>query len=213
MYNRENMLCEKEKLLLKFILSEMKEKGFPPTIREMRGVINVKSLRGVTYHLDELQKKNYIHRERLSRGITILPRAFALSDDDSLSDAAISIPIIGKVAAGNPIYTYENFSELISVPCSIARNKKDYYALQVGGDSMIGDNIMDKDIVVIKKQNYANDGQIVVAVINEEATIKRFYKEKKCFRLQPSNPEFEPIYVKELIINGVMVGLIRNFIN
>jgi len=207
------MLCEKEKLLLKFILSEMKEKGFPPTIREMKEVINVKSLRGVTYHLDELQKKNYIHRERLSRGITILPRAFTLTDYDNLSEAAISIPVIGKVAAGNPIYTYENFNELISVPCSIAKNKKDYYALEIRGDSMIGDNIMDKDIVVIKKQNYANNGQIVVAVINEEATIKRFYKEKECFRLQPSNPEFEPIYVKELIINGIMVGLIRNLIN
>ena len=207
------MLCEKEKLLLKFIISEIKERGFPPTIREMREVISVKSLRGVTYHLDELQRKNYIHRERLSRGITILPRAFALGDDDTLFDTAVSVPIIGKVAAGNPIYIYENFNESISVPFSIAKNKKDYYALEITGDSMIGDNIMNKDIVVIKKQNYACNGQIVVAVIGEEATIKRFYKEKENFRLQPSNPEFEPIYVKELIINGIMVGLIRNFIN
>jgi repressor LexA len=209
------MLSEKEKALLKFIISEMEEKGYPPTIREMMEVIGVKSLRGVTYHLDELQKKSYIHRERLSRSITILPRAFSFKDEIVLTKNAsgISIPVIGKVAAGNPIFTYEEFNDQISVPESLAKNTKDYYALRVSGDSMIGDSILNKDIVVIKKQNYASNGEIVVAVINEEATIKRFFKESDYYRLQPSNPNYEPILTQELVISGVMVGLIRNFIN
>ena len=209
------MLSEKEKALLKFIISEMEEKGYPPTIREMMEVISVKSLRGVTYHLDELQKKSYIHRERLSRSITVLQRAFSIRDEISVpkNSAGITISILGKVAAGNPIFTYEEFNDHISVPESIAKNGKDYYALRVSGDSMIGDSILNKDVVVIKKQNYASDGEIVVAVINEEATIKRFFKEQGYYRLQPSNPNFEPIITKELVISGVMVGLIRNFIN
>jgi repressor LexA len=209
------MLSEKETALLKFIISEMEEKGYPPTIREMMEVIDVKSLRGVTYHLDELQKKSYIHRERLSRSITILPRAFSFKDEtiSTKSAAGISIPVIGKVAAGNPIFTYEEFNDQISVPESLAKNTKDYYALRVSGDSMVGDSILNKDIVVIKKQNYASNGEIVVAVINEEATIKRFFRESDYYRLQPSNPNYEPILTKELVISGIMVGLIRNFIN
>jgi repressor LexA len=209
------MLSEKETALLKFIISEMEEKGYPPTIREMMEVINVKSLRGVTYHLEELQKKSYIHRERLSRSITILPRAISLKDEISVPKQSneVTIPILGKVAAGNPIFTEEDFNDNISVPAGMAKNRKEYYALRVSGDSMIGDHILNKDIVVIRKQNYASDGEIVVALINDSATLKRFFKENGYYRLQPSNRDFLPILTKELTINGVMVGLIRNFIN
>jgi repressor LexA len=209
------MLSEKERTLLKFIISEMEEKGYPPTIREMMEVINVKSLRGVTYHLDELQKKSYIHRERLSRSITILPRTLSLSDEIATSKKSneITIPIIGKVAAGNPIFVEEEFTDNISVPASLARNSKEYYALRVSGDSMVGDHILNRDIVVIRKQNFASVGEIVVAVINDSATLKRYFKENGYYRLQPSNPDYEPIITRELVINGVMVGLIRNFIN
>ncbi len=209
------MLSEKERSLLTFIISELEEKGYPPTIREMMEVIGVKSLRGVTYHLDELQKKSYIHRERLSRSITILPRAYSIKDESNQKKQSgeILIPILGKIAAGNPIFTQEEFNDFINVPVTMAKDPKTHYALRISGDSMLGDHIMNKDIVVIRKQNYASEGEIIVAIINDEATIKRFYKESECFRLQPSNPEYAPIFTKDLVIGGVMIGLIRNFNN
>jgi len=209
------MLSDKEKKLLSFIISEMEGKGYPPTIREMMDVIGVKSLRGVTYHLEELQKKSYIHRERLSRSITILPRAFSFSNELSIrnSNSETTIPVLGKIAAGNPIFAQEEFSDFVTIPSTITKNGKNHYALRISGDSMTGDHILNKDIVIIRRQNFAANGEIVVAIINEEATIKRFFKESGYYRLQPSNPDYEPILTKELTIGGVMVGLIRNFIN
>jgi repressor LexA len=180
----------------------------------MMKIISVKSLRGVTYHLDELQRKGYIHRERLSRSISILDRTFyelgyPLKDKGNEN---ISIPLLGRIAAGKPIYAYEEFSETISVPKAIAKNTKDYFALYVEGESMIEDHIIEGDIVIIKRQDYARNGQIIAAIINDSTTLKRFYMKNDFFILQPANSKFEPIILKEdLIISGVLVGLIRNF--
>ena len=209
------MLNEKEKKLLSFIISEIRSKGYPPSIREMKECIGVKSLRGVTYHLNNLQKKGFIHRESLSRSISILPRSYSLKNElnDSNEDRFISIPILGKIAAGNPIFAEENITDYIHVSKQIAKDSNNYYALRVTGDSMLGDHILDNDIVIIKKQNYAKDGEIIVAILNDEATIKRVFIEKGYYRLQPSNPKYEPLLTTELIIGGVLVGLIRNYNN
>lgn len=207
------MLNDKETKLLAFIVSEMEEKGYPPSIREMMEAIGVKSLRGVTYHLDELQKKSYIHRERKSRSISLLPRAYSLKSEYESRSTEKAVPILGKVAAGNPIFAEEEITDYIVVPKSITKNNNNHYALRVSGDSMIGDHILNHDIVIIRRQNFASNGEIVIAVINDYATIKRFFKESGYYRLQPSNPDYEPIITKDIEISGVMVGLIRNFIN
>jgi repressor LexA len=200
--------------LLEYIVKEVNEKGYQPTIRDMMKIINVKSLRGVTYHLDELQRKGYIIKERLSRGIAIQDRAFYELSLGSQTNKIenVSIPLIGRIAAGNPIVAYEEYSEKISISSEIAKNSFDYFGLWVEGDSMIEDHIQEGDIVIIKKQNYARNGQIIAAVVNDSTTLKRFYQKNGLFILQPANSKYEPIIIKDnLTINGVLVGLIRKY--
>jgi repressor LexA len=206
------MLNEKEKRLLYFIFKEINERGYPPSIREMMRVINVTSLRGVTYHLEELQRKGYIQRERTSRSIKLLQRSFfeMKINHTTREGDTVSVPFVGSIAAGNPVFAFEDCSETISIPRSIASNNENIFALRVEGDSMIGDHILDGDVIIIKRQNYAINGDIVVAIINDEATLKRYYQENNYFKLQPSNPKYSPIIIKEnLNINGVMIGLMR----
>jgi repressor LexA len=210
------MLNQKEKKLLNFIAEEINTKGYPPSIREMMDIIAVSSLRGVTYHLDELQRKGYLLRERKSRSITILDRARneISSMPDDIAKKWTLVPYIGNIAAGNPIEAIEYATEHIPVSSILAKNEHGYFALRVNGDSMILDHILDNDIVIIKIQNTAKNGDIVVAIIDNSATLKRFYRENNYYRLQPSNPDYEPIIIYgNLIINGVMVGLIRENYN
>ncbi len=205
-------LYKKQKQILDFISQYIQLNGYSPTLQEIAISMNLSSLATVHEHLQALEKKNIIKRyDGAVRGIEILEPMF----NSSLS--AIELPLVGYIAAGQPIEAVENNLATVMVSSDIVSKTKRCFVLQVKGDSMIDMGIFDGDHVVIQQQNVANDGQIVVALIdNEFATLKTFYKEKDGqIRLQPANPNMDPIYVdaRSLQIQGVVTGVIRRFKN
>lgn len=199
-------LTKRQRQILNFITKEIEKKGYPPSIREIGKRTGISSLRGVTIHLDALEKKGYIKRNSSARSIKILKA----DKETIISVEVIKLPLVGRVAAGEPILAEENIEDWIPVPKTMVKNNKNAFLLKVNGDSMTGDYIMDGDLVVVKPQPVADNGDIVVAVIDDEATVKRFYREKDCIRLQPSNPKCKPTILKRnFLINGKVIGLLR----
>lgn len=199
-------LSQKQIEILLFIKSEIQRQGYPPSVREICKGVNLKSTSTVHGHLEKLEDKGFIRKDATK------PRALEIIDknDDYLlsSKKTVDIPIIGRVTAGTPILAVENIEDSFPVPYEIV---KDYEAfmLQVRGDSMIDAGILDGDYVLVKKQETAKDGDIVIALLDDEATIKRFYKEKNRIRLQPENEFMDPIYARDVCISGVVTGVYR----
>jgi DNA (cytosine-5)-methyltransferase 1 len=195
-------LTKKQKEIFDFIDEYIQENGISPTIEEIRKRFKLSAISTVHSHLEALIEKKYIAKtNNHSRGLEIIG-----------GKKIIEIPIVGKIAAGQPIEAIETRDETISLTNDLIRNPKGHYALRVVGNSMIGEGIFDGDIVVIKKQSSAENGQTVVAIIDDnEATLKKIYREKNKFRLQPSNQSLLPIFRKEVEIRGVVVQVIRNY--
>ena len=195
-------LTKKQKSVFDFISSYIAENGISPTIDEIRKELNLRAVSTVHEHIASLKAKGYLSKsENLSRGLTP-QKGF---------DSIIKIPIIGKIAAGQPIEAIESIEDTISVINPNIKSAKDHYALRVVGDSMIDEGIFDGDIVVIKKQSVAENGQTVVAIIDEnQATLKKMYREKNRFRLEPRNQTLLPFFRKEVEIRGVVVQVIRD---
>lgn len=182
----------------------MKKKGYPPSVREIGEAVGLASSSTVHGHLARLEKKGFIKRDPTK------PRAIEiLHKDDSDSDSeSISIPIIGKVTAGQPITAIENIENYFSLPKSFASDNS--FMLVIEGDSMIEAGIFDKDYVIVKQQPTANNGDIIVAMTGDnEATVKRFYKEDGYIRLQPENASLEPIIIENCTILGKVTGVFR----
>lgn len=199
-------LTKKQKQMLDFIRSYISKKGLSPTIEEIRKHFKLSALSTVHQHIETLEKKGFIEKNGSSA------RGIELKKKNSYN--LVKIPLIGTIAAGQPIEAIETGYENITIASNNIRNPKDYYALRVQGDSMIEDGIFNGDIVVIKKQSVAENGQTVVAIIDDnEATLKKIYKEKNGFRLQPANQTMLPIYAKEVEIRGIVVEIKRNFEN
>ena len=189
--------------MLDYIERETSSTGVPPSIRQIGTALGISSTNGVRLHLQALQKKGYIRRsQRTSRGIVSLNRLPA-----SRSTTA-DIPILGRVAAGTPITATENHEGSLSLDTSLIKDQESF-ALKVNGDSMINAGILDGDIVVVRVQQGADNGDIVVALMGEEATVKRFYREKDAIRLQPENPAMTPIYSTDVEICGKVIALVR----
>ncbi|GAB4541471.1 MAG: transcriptional repressor LexA [Anaerolineae bacterium] len=204
-------LSERQRRMLEFIKSFMLENGYPPTIREIGEAVDISSTSVVNYNLNALQKEGYILRDRtVSRGIRLTERLEGLRTAD-----IIRVPLLGRIAAGNPIPVPEDsfVGETIELTRDIAPAGSDIYALQVRGDSMIDAFINDGDVVVMRYQQTANNGDMVAAwLINEEeTTLKRYYFEGDRVRLQPENSQMEPIYVApdNLQIQGKVLAVIR----
>ena len=193
--------------MLDYIERETSSTGVPPSIRQIGAALGISSTNGVRLHLQALQKKGYIRRsQRTSRGIVSLNR---LSNAVSPScSTTVDIPILGRVAAGMPIMAAENREGSLTLDASLIKNQESF-ALRVNGDSMINAGILDGDIVVVRLQQGADNGDIVVALMGEEATVKRFYREKEKIRLQPENPTMEPIYSTDVDICGKVIALVR----
>ncbi|MHB9035200.1 MAG: transcriptional repressor LexA [Armatimonadota bacterium] len=166
------------------------EKGYPPSIRELRPILGISSLRGVTIHLDALERKGWIQRESTSRSIRLLA---PMPDSPAMTPLA-SIPLLGNISAGLPLLAVENVESYVSVPTGFAGESDDMFALKVRGDSMIGDHILDGDTIIVRSRNAAEHGDIVVALVDDEVTVKR---------LGPEN--------EKLRILGVVVGLTRSY--
>ena len=203
---------EKLDATLKFISDFIKNHSYPPTVREICAGVGVSSSATAQYYLDRLEKLGKIKRSSLkNRAIELVEDKTAKTLDIEELDVEL-IPLIGKVTAGAPILAVENVEGNIPLPRTMFKKSgEELFALNVSGDSMVNAGILDGDKIVVRKQSTASNGEIVVALIDDSATVKRFYKEKDVFRLQPENDYMKPIFVKEVEIIGIVVGLIRKF--
>ena len=203
-------LTRKQKIILEFIKEQQLSKGYPPSVREICSAVGLNSTSTVHSHLNTLEKLGYIKRDPAKpRAIEILNNN--TNDKPGLNQEIIHLPVVGQVTAGEPILAQQNIEEYISLPAYLAHGKNSFI-LKVKGDSMINAGILDKDYVIVNKKNYAENSQIVVALINSEtATVKRFFKEGKKVRLQPENDYMNPIILdeKNVEIIGIVKGTFR----
>ncbi len=224
-------LTDRQLEVLRFIAREIEERGYPPTIREIGEALDIRSTNGVNDHLKALERKGFLSRDPVkSRALIPTGRAReALGGRGSggnvislasrlaparLGARLVEVPIVGRVAAGQPVLAEERIEDTVQVDAFFIGTTKKVYGLRVQGDSMIGDGILPGDFVFVKKQLNADTGDIVVAMIDDEATVKRVHFEGDRVRFQPSNPRLAPIYVrkedfKSTMILGVVVGVYR----
>ncbi|HOD13272.1 MAG TPA: transcriptional repressor LexA [Spirochaetota bacterium] len=201
--NQKEMTIKQEKIF-EFIKFKIKESGFPPTVREIGEKFNI-TVKGAYDHVKAIEKKGYIRTEQnKSRAIVVLNQEIEVPVD------AINIPLLGRIAAGSPILAEENIEEYLSFPKTMFRSG-DYFAVHVKGDSMIEGGINDGDIAIIKKQNTANNGDIVAALLTEEATLKRLKITGNRVQLIPENAAYQPIPADDASILGKLVALFRKY--
>lgn len=202
-------LTDRQQDILQIIKKLTAKKGYPPTVREIGEEANLHSPATIHFHLMQLVKKGYISKEDGSnRTIEILvPNEYLDEQED-----VVKVPLLGKVTAGTPIEAIEHPDETFALPLELVGNKKEVFTLRVSGESMINVGIYDGDILIVERQQSANNGETVVAMNKDnEATVKTFYKENGHFRLQPENDTMEPIILDEVTILGKVVGLYRKF--
>jgi repressor LexA len=200
--------------IIEFIASTVRARGYPPSVREIAVAVGLASTSAVHHHLEALEREGLLERGAThSRALRLTPAATLRSGQVAgvtpLNGAALSLPIIGEIAAGGPIEAYQEASDTLSVPEALAASG-DAYVLKVRGDSMIDAHITDGDFVVIRPQQTARNGDIVVAQVEENAvTLKRFFREKDRVRLQPANEQYPPMFYNEVRIQGKLIGVIR----
>ncbi len=201
---QKGRITAKQQEILEYIKSEIVNKGYPPAVREICGAVHLKSTSSVHSHLETLEKNGFIRRDPTK------PRAIEIIDDDfNLSRREIiSVPVIGSVAAGEPIFADQNIESYMPV---LPEDMPDGQAfmLRVKGESMVNAGIFDGDRVLVKKQESAENGDIIVALVEDAATVKTFYKENGHFRLQPENDTMEPIILDDVTVLGKVTGLFR----
>lgn len=200
-------LTSRQKEILNFIKEYIVAHGYPPTVREIGGALGLSSPATIHAHLQNLENKGFIKKQNTkNRAIELLvENEFAPKNEN-----IVEVPLLGKVTAGNPIEAIENPDETFSLPSYLVPNNKEVFTLSVNGESMINAGIHDGDIIVVQKQNTARNGQMVVAMNDEnEVTLKTYYKEDGYFRLQPENDTMEPIILKNVTILGLAIGLYR----
>lgn len=207
-------LSKKQEAVLEFIKSELRSKGYPPSIREICAAVGLSSSSTVHGHLSTLEKKGYIRRDATK------PRAIEILDDvnyfpDNLSKEMIEVPVLGEVAAGLPIMAQENIIDSFPVPLNYFSSTNPLFMLKVKGDSMINAGIFQDDYILVEQKKEASNGEIVVAIVNDgyesESTVKRFYKKNGVFELHPENDNYSPIITNDLTIAGKVIGLFRKF--
>ena len=199
-----NNLTDREREIYNYILNAIKNEGYSPSVRDICNALNMKSTSTVHTYLERLERKGMIQKESGKS------RTLRIENEGIHSSSTVRVPILGKVAAGMPILAVENYEGYIDFPrpnSSVTSN--DMFALRIQGDSMIEAGILDGDLIVVEKRTTAEDGDIIVALVDDEATVKTFYREADCFRLQPENRTMEPIYVRELLVLGMVVASMR----
>ena len=200
----QGKISAKQEEILEYIKSQILERGFPPSVRDICEAVHLKSTSSVHSHLETLEKNGYIRRDPTK------PRAIEILDDDFnlTRREVVNVPIVGHVAAGEPILATENIENYFPIPVEYMPNEETFM-LKVKGESMINAGIFNGDNVLVKKQPNAENGDIVVALVDDSATVKTFYKEDVYYRLQPENDTMDPIIVKECSILGKVFGVFR----
>jgi repressor LexA len=202
-------ITDKQTEILKYIEEQIIRKGYPPSVREICEAVRLSSTSSVHAHLNSLEKNGYIRRNGSnSRSIEILDESFQMARTET-----VAIPIVGRIAAGEPILASQNIETYFSVPAEyMPATSNDVFGLEVQGDSMINAGILNKDLLIVEQQNTARNGEIVVALLGDSATVKTFYKENGHYRLQPENDTMDPILIYgDLKILGKVIGVIRFF--
>jgi repressor LexA len=192
--------------ILNYIKKELRTKGYPPSVREIGKAVGLSSSSTVHNHLNNLENKGYIKRDPTK------PRAIEVMDHPKSfhEKELVNVPVLGRVTAGAPILAYENIEDTFSLPFEFLRSE-DVFILHVKGDSMVNAGIYDGDMVIVRKQSVARNGEIVVALLDDEATVKRFFLESDHIRLQPENDKYEPLITKDATILGKVVALVRRY--
>ena len=199
-------ISDKQREILEYIKAEILNRGYPPAVREICEAVKLKSTSSVHAHLETLEKNGYIRRDPTKpRAIEIVDENFNLTRREM-----VNVPIVGKVAAGEPILAVENIENYFPIPAEFMPNEQTFI-LQVQGESMINAGILDGDYILVQQQSTANDGDMVVALMDDSATVKTFYKENGYYRLQPENDFMDPIIVSEVMIMGKVIGTFRFF--
>lgn len=202
----QGKISKKQEEILEYIKSQILERGFPPAVREICEAVNLKSTSSVHSHLETLEKNGYIHRDPTKpRAIEILDDTFNLTRREM-----VNVPIIGRVAAGEPLLAQQNIENYFPIPAEMMPNKQTFL-LQVQGESMINAGILNGDYILVQQQQTADNGDKVVALIDDGATVKTFYREEGIIRLQPENDFMDPIIVQDVVILGRVIGVMRFF--
>ncbi len=197
-------ISDKQREILEYIKSEILNKGYPPAVRDICDAVSLKSTSSVHSHLETLEKNGYIRRDPTKpRAIEIVDESFNLSRRE-----LVNVPMLGRVAAGEPILAVENIESYFPIPAEYMPNRETFM-LKIKGESMINAGIFDGDSILVQQQNTANNGDIVVALLEDSATVKTFYKENGHFRLQPENDSMDPILVDNVEILGKVFGVFR----
>lgn len=197
-------ISKKQSEILEYIKKEIISRGYPPAVREICEAVDLKSTSSVHSHLETLEKNGYIRRDPTKpRAIEIIDDTFNLTRRET-----VNVPIVGRVAAGEPLLAQQNIENYFTIPMEFMPNNETFM-LTIKGESMINAGIFDGDYVLVEKQSFANNGDMVVALVEDGATVKTFYKEEGVFRLQPENDTMDPIIVSEVEIMGKVIGVFR----
>jgi len=204
-------LSKRQQSILNYIQKEITKKGYPPSVREIGEAVGLKSPASVHSHLKILENLNYIRRDPSKpRAIEVL---YNHENEDNIEKEMINIPLVGRITAGEPILAEDNIEDYFPVPIEyLSSSARDLFMLEVQGESMINAGIHNGDFVIAQKQNFANNRDIVIALTEDGATVKRFFKEKKHIRLQPENPTMSPFILDNVYILGKVIGLYRKLI-
>lgn len=200
----QGKISAKQQEILEYIKSQILERGFPPSVRDICEAVHLKSTSSVHSHLETLEKNGYIRRDPTK------PRAIEILDDsfNFTRREMVNVPIVGRVAAGEPLLAEQNIEEYFPIPMDFMPNKQTFM-LKVKGESMINAGILDGDYVLVEERKTAHNGEMIVALVDDGATVKRFYKEEGIIRLQPENDTMEPIIVPDCTILGKVIGVFR----
>lgn len=202
----QGKISKKQEEILTYIKSQILERGFPPAVREICEAVHLKSTSSVHSHLETLEKNGYIRRDPTKpRAIEILDDTFNLTRREM-----VNVPILGRVAAGEPLLAQQNIENYFPIPAEMMPNKQTFI-LKVQGESMVNAGILNGDYVLVQEERSAANGEMVVALVDDSATVKTFYKEDGFIRLQPENDFMEPIIVQDVMILGKVIGVFRFF--
>jgi len=199
-------LSAKQQRILDFLKSEIRQHGYPPTVREICDAVGLSSTSTVHSHLETLERKGYIRRSPTKN------RSTEILEEDFYNNTRelVNVPIVGRVAAGIPILADENIEDTFPIPIDYVKNDT-CFMLHVKGDSMMDDGIFDGDLVLVRQQQTATDGDIIIALLDDSATVKKFYRDGENIRLSPANSYYEPIIVQDCEVLGKVIGLYRRY--
>ncbi|MBN2072453.1 MAG: transcriptional repressor LexA [Actinobacteria bacterium] len=202
----------RQKKILEFINKNVSESGYPPSVREIASAVGLSSSATVHSHLKKLEESGYLKRDPLKpRAISLTSSGIQSNDPGKSGSNMIFVPVVGNIAAGKPILAEENIEDYFPLTADFARGNSEVFMLNVRGDSMVNAGIMDRDYIIVRKQDTAINGEIIVALIEDEATVKRFFKNDHSIKLMPENDNMEPLIVQDVRILGKVIGVIRKY--